>query len=323
MSAPQATSFPFEVLAAGVASVAADGELLARNEAMRALLAGCGEGGGTCRSLRTLPLDAAQRGRLEAGEPVALALHGGEHELQLVGSGDGRWLCAHPVGEGGGSSRLAAARARHLGRLAGAIAHELNNLLGSAMGLASLLAPVVSTAADRQLVDELQRGAQRGGTLARALARLLKVGPRQRQAVPLSTLVDEMIAVCNRSAHMRQVELAVHVAASLPRIRVVAAEAVQAMMHGKIALLDAGARRVVVTADALTLPLGGGRERECVRVRVRGEDCAQPVGSGDATPVDWFMMAQLAMRSVGGDVAIVATPDGSAIDYVWPAVVGD
>jgi signal transduction histidine kinase len=323
MPAPEAASFPFEALAEGVAAVAGDGALTAQNAAMRALLAACGDGSTGCRSLRELPLAEPQRRELEAGATVTMAAAGREHELSLHGSGARRWLCAREVegpADGGDASTLAAARVRQLGRLAATIAHELNNLLGSAMGLASLLAPTMTEAADRRLLDEMQRGAQRGATLARGLARQLKVGPRQRVAAPVGTLIDEATAICGRAATMRQVELLVHVAAALPPIRVVVVEAVQALLHGIIALLDAAPQRVVVAAEPLRCAIGGGRQRDCVRVRVQADGCRQPVGNGDATPADWQAMAQLAMRTVGGELATSSNADSHVLDYVWPAL---
>lgn len=322
MRASEAASFPFEALAEGLAAVAVDGALTAQNASMRALLAACGDGSTACRSLRQLPLDDAQRALLDGGAAAALVVAGGEHELSLHGSGEQRWLCAREVdGLGGGvASTLAAARARQLGRLAGTIAHDLNNLLGSAMGLASLLAPVLTDAADRRLLDEMQTGAQRGATMARALARLLKLGPRQRRVVSVGDLVDEVVAICTRVANLRRVEFAVHLAEPLPPIRVVAAEATQAVLHGTVALLEAVPQRVDVTAERLRHAPGGGRERDCVRVRVRAGHCTQAVGSGDATPADWQAMARLAMRAAGGDLLTTTSAAGSVIDYVWPAV---
>ncbi len=315
MAAPE-SQFPFEALAEGMAAVAADGTLTAKNAAMRSLLAACG-----ARSLSTLPLDAAVRAQLDAGAVACTTIDGRTFELRLHGAGERRWLCALDVGdcEHRVASELAAARSRLLGQLAGSIVHDLNNLLGSALGLASLLTPMATDPADRRLLDELQAGAQRGATLARAVARLLKVGPRQWQQVAVTGLVDEALAIAGRAAMARNVELAVTVAEGLPTIRVVATEAAQMLLHGLVALIDAAPLRVAVDVSAQRHAVGGGRERACVRVRLAAEGCRRGFGSGEAAPLDWQALAALALRRAGGELTIDTAADAATIDYVWPA----
>jgi signal transduction histidine kinase len=304
-----AAPFPFEALTDGVAQVDADGSLRPQNDAMRALLAAWSP-------------DADQLLQLVAGERLQVVAAGREHELCCVAHGDRRWLVARAIdgAERAAAAEFAAARVRQLGDLAASIAHDLNNLLGSAMGLASVLEASTTDAAERRLIGELQRGAARGATMTRGLARMLKVGPRQRVVVAAADLVDEVLALGHRSASQHQAEFTVRAAADLPGIRVVAAEATQALLHGIVALIEAGGRRIAVEADAIDVAVAGGRERRCLRVRV---SAACPPPPATSTPAAWQAMATLALRRMGGDFVAAVDAGGCRFDYVWPAVATD
>jgi hypothetical protein len=269
-----------------------------------------------------LPLeDALAHARLTAGDRVMATIGGRTFELCLHGGADGRWLCARDVHdrERAETSELAAARVRLLGRLSGSIVHDLNNLLGSAMGLASVLVPATEHAADRRLLDELQRGAQRCATMAGALARLLKVGPRQWQQVVVADLVAEAIGVARRVAVLQNVDLVPSIAVDLPLVHLVAAEATQVLLQGWMAVLARLPRRLLVTVTAHRQAIGGGRERDCVRVRCVAEGCQQRPADASAPASEWQLPAALVMGRAGGELTVAATADTATIDYVWPA----
>ena len=91
------------------------------------------------------------------------------------------------------------ARLRHtqrleaLGRLAGGVAHEFNNLLAAVLGHAELLAGTLpATAEGRENADEIIRAARRGGDLTR---HMLAFGRRQLlrpEVVNVSSVVRDM-----------------------------------------------------------------------------------------------------------------------------------
>ncbi len=91
------------------------------------------------------------------------------------------------------------ARLRHtqrleaLGRLAGGVAHEFNNLLAAVLGHAELLAGTLPAGAEgRENADEIMRAARRGGDLTR---HMLAFGRRQLlrpEVVNVSSVVRDM-----------------------------------------------------------------------------------------------------------------------------------
>lgn len=309
-------SFPLELLAEGVASVAPDGVLTAQNGAMRSLLAA--SGGDT---LSALVVDAADRARLDTGAAVVVAVGGRPFELVLHGDTAARWCVARDVAarERVEAVELAAARLRLLAGQAASIVHDFNNLLGSTVGLASLLVTNTANADERRLLEELQRGSQRTATLVRGLARLLQLTPRRWQTVPVTDLVDEATALVRRIAVMQSTAWETTGATQLPPIRVVPAEVSQQLVQGFVTALDRRPQRVVVDATTLPLALAGGRQRPCVRVRVAATDCALADGFEAAEGVSWHPLAALVMARMGGALDVTATAGELTIDYVWPA----
>jgi signal transduction histidine kinase len=324
MPAADQTPFPPDLLAEGVAAVGGDGDLSAPNAAMRSLLTACGDGSAV-KSLAALPIDAAAQAQLQAGDAVCASLGGREWELRLHGTGERRWLCARDIDDRqrAETMAMAAARVRLLGRVAGSIVHDLNNLLGSAMGLASLLGPLASDPTDQRLIEEMQRGVQRGADLARALARMLKAMPRQWVVAAPGKLVEEAMVVSVRAAGAQGVELTSAVAEQLPSVRVVAAEVTQALLHGILALVDTSPRRIVVEARAERRAVADGRERTCAVVRLVATGCARAIRADAASSSDWQTSATLLQRRAGGDLVVASSAHTCTIDYVWPACAAD
>ncbi len=119
-------------------------------------------------------------------------------------------ITSHPIAVDGRDARLVIvtdvtertrleARLRHtqrleaLGRLAGGVAHEFNNLLAAVLGHAELLAGTLpATAEGRENADEIIRAARRGGDLTR---HMLAFGRRQLlrpEVVNVSSVVRDM-----------------------------------------------------------------------------------------------------------------------------------
>ncbi len=119
-------------------------------------------------------------------------------------------ITSHPISVDGRDARLVIvtdvtertrleARLRHtqrleaLGRLAGGVAHEFNNLLAAVLGHAELLAGTLPPSAEgRENADEIMRAARRGGDLTR---HMLAFGRRQLlrpEVVNVSSVVRDM-----------------------------------------------------------------------------------------------------------------------------------
>ena len=119
-------------------------------------------------------------------------------------------ITSHPIAVDGRDARLVIvtnvtertrleARLRHtqrleaLGRLAGGVAHEFNNLLAAVLGHAELLAGTLPAGAEgRENADEIMRAARRGGDLTR---HMLAFGRRQLlrpEVVNVSSVVRDM-----------------------------------------------------------------------------------------------------------------------------------
>ncbi|MBL9079753.1 MAG: hypothetical protein JNL08_19785 [Planctomycetes bacterium] len=299
-----AAPFPFDALREGVAAVAGDGAFAPQNDCMRRLLAAW------------TPTDAERR-QLAAGHALRIAVDGREHVLRRAGD----WLLAMPadaVDDRAVAAQFAAARARQLGSMASSIAHDLANVLNAAMGFAALADATTQDPAERRLIGELQRGATRGAALARALARMLQGRARERAAVAVGDLIDGVCALATRAAQGRKIALAVAPATGLPPVRVVAAEAQQALLLGLGALLDTAPQRIDIAATAERRAVAGGRERACVCVRLAASGCTAPVGAGASDP-DWQTTTSLLLAHAGGEFARRDDGTAATLDYAWPA----
>lgn len=324
--------FPFELVSDALASVGADGSLLPRNGAMRRLLGALPAGA----RLADLPLGAVESERLRAGDVVAVSLAGREVELRLA-PGTPPWLLAvdRTTADELLSARLAAARVRALGGIAVALVHDLSNLLGAGLGLTELVRASLHDPADLATVDEIERCSRQGATLGRTLARLLGKGPRLRQVTPLGDLVADALAVVGKNAQHRGVELEVAPApVPSPRVRVVAEEALQALLHGLLLVLD-GAARVSVTVATGVRSIAGGRPRRAAFVRIDATPCPTigvaaevarggpgallragalgPAGAG-------LLHATLSLAGCGGELAVAQNGAGGSLEFAWPCV---
>jgi PAS domain S-box-containing protein len=139
-----------------------------------------------------------------------------------------------------------------VGRLAGGVAHDFNNVLAVVLANAELLRaelPVESGA--RELVDEMHTAAQRAADLTARLLAFSRPGPGGQQTVDLHAIVREVTTLMSRTVD-RRIELDVRLGASQPRVRGDSTSVQSAILNLAVNARDAmpsGGRITFSTAD--------------------------------------------------------------------------
>ena len=281
------------------------------------------------------------------GDPASGLLAGDEVELHLalrswractVATGEERWLVVHEITaqERAASATIELARLRALAAAVGNLVHDFNNHLNAALGLASIMRPVVHDPRDLQVLDSLVVGTQQGAQLARSIARLLTKAMGDRSVVPAATVVDEAVAIATKAAAQRSVSLVVPAVGKSPLVRTIVPEAVQALWQGLLAVIERAPRRNGVVLEAMSQPLGGARVRSLARVRLSITGLSAPVAAelsllvrsdpgmvlvlGRAPLAPSLATAALVQRRLGGDLCAATVGDQLQIDYLWPAI---
>jgi signal transduction histidine kinase len=229
--------------------------------------------------------------------------------------------------------QLATARARLLGRLAGTLAHDLANVLAAATGLAGELQP--RHAEDAALLAQLDQGARRGAAQSRLLAKLLGQDEAGYEVMALEELLEGVRSLVERHCVRRGVPFAaVSGPAGPTRVRVVTAEATQALLGLALAALEPGVAGIELAAAVGERALAGGRVRPVgslvLRVQAPGPTlAAAAVGvarmqSGAPSglvldPVgDAVAQAALVMAVGGGELVVTAATPALQIELHWP-----
>jgi PAS domain S-box-containing protein len=88
-----------------------------------------------------------------------------------------------------------AQRMEAVGTLAGGIAHDLNNILAPILMAPALLREYARSDPERQLLDLIERSAQRGSHVVRQLLTFSRGSGGERVGVKLSTLLAEMVGI--------------------------------------------------------------------------------------------------------------------------------
>lgn len=338
MATTPADQFPVEGVSDALATVGDGGTITAQNERMRRLLVAAVDDGGTAQSWRELGFDAAAQARLQAGDVVAHRVAGVDYEWRRVRCGATVWLLATPrtAAPDRGADHHAV-RVRALGRFAGSIVHDLANLLGAGLGLAETLRPRITDPLELQLVDELARGTRHAAALGRALARLLRTGPRSRTEQPLQQLVEEVLAVVGKYGSQRGISVHLAAAPGSPFVRVVAEEACQALLQGLMYCIEGSTGAIEVEIDELASVPGAGRLRETARVRlisrgmgaeaariarlvVNGQSGGLAAASGRGDVAVDLVQATLAVTTSGGRL-LVGDDDPFTLEFWWPRVL--
>lgn len=330
--------FPVEGVSDALATLGDDGAITPQNERMRCLLATAAADGGPARSWHELGFATAAQARLRAGDVVAHRVAGDDYEWRQVGCGATVWLLASrltAVPHGGADHH--AVRVRALGRFAGSIVHDLANLLGAGLGLAETLRPRITDPLELQLVDELARGTRHAASLGRALARLLRAGPRSSSEQSLQSLVEEVLAVVGKYGSQRGISVHLAAGPGSPRVRVVAEDACQALLQGLMFCIEESTGTIQVEIDELPAVSGTGLPRAMARVRLiargMGDEAAtvarrvvneQPGGLGAASgrgdPAIGLVQAALAVITSGG-LIVVGQSDPFTLEFRWPRVL--
>jgi hypothetical protein len=312
-----------DLVPAALAEVAADGRLQPRNAAMSALL---GELGGIAR-LADLPLDPGDGERLLRGEGVQLATAADPPRmlrLSLVSARDGRWLMAvdETVERELRMQIDATARARALAGLAGEIVHDLNNHLVAATGFAD---QVLDRAPpdERASLSRLLAGMHRGGALLRALAVMLRAGPRRRQVVSMERLVRDVVALLGKSQHRSAIELVC--APDAPGVRVRPDQAMQAvltvLLRARASAPAGGPIRLdVVGIRQPAAPGVPARHFGCLQIRDGGDPAALATPAADADVEDGLQLARLWLLRQGGTLRAGSEDGARLIEVRLPAV---
>jgi signal transduction histidine kinase len=331
---------PADLLAAldeGVGLLAADGGVVASNDAMHAVLAAAGASGAPVADLRGLGVDADDEARLRAGEAVAVA-HAGRHwrlRCRAVAGADVLFAAETTAADRAASALAELARLRLLGRSAGVLVHDFNNMLNAAIGLAATLRPLAADPTDAQLLLDMSAGTQRGAQLLRSVARMLARSPRERVRTPLAAVVAEAVALAEKALLHRGVRPAV---APVPDVHVRSepTECVQAIWHGLIGLAELAPKSVRVDVDLVDAAIGDGRPRRCARLRLAAAvaDDAAAAAIGRMLASDSGLLAALGspalpsglaaalfvQRQLGGDLTAVAADGAITLAYLWPAL---
>jgi signal transduction histidine kinase len=325
------------VLDEGVGLLAAAGGITAANDAMRGVLAAFGGAGAPAADLRALAVDADDEARLRAGEAIEVVRGGRHWRLRCRAAGGADWLLAveTTAARRAGSAVAELARMRLLGRTAGVLVHDFNNMLNAAIGLASTLRPLAADPVEVQLLQDMTGGTQRGAQLLRSVARMLARSPRERVRTPLGPVLAEALALAEKALLQRGVRATV---AAVPDVHVRSepTEFVQAVWHGLAALAEAAPKSVRIEVDLAEASIGDGRPRRCARLRLVGVgvDAAAAtalcrlLGDADgmlsaigapATP-SGLAAALFLQRHLGGDLAAGFVDGVLTLRYLWPAV---
>lgn len=333
-------SLPTELLAFlrdGLARLDAGGRVEPHNEPMRELLAAAGGPRGAARDLAGLGLAKAQQAELLAGGCLVLQFGARHWQLRCGGAGASAWLVASETTaeQRAGAAVAELARLRGLAAAAGNLVHDFNNLLNSCIGLAGHVRPHMHDPLDQRILRELEQGTQHGAQLARAMARLLVRGTGERATVPSTTLVDDALALTAKAAGQRGVQLAVERSEAAPVVRTVVAEAVQALWHGLMALVDRQPRALRVVLDAAEVAIGDGRVRPCARLCItssgleaeaRDELLGLVKGApgliaalGRSPLAPGLAAAVFVQGRLGGELRAEATGEELRLEYRWPA----
>jgi two-component system NtrC family sensor kinase len=107
-----------------------------------------------------------------------------------------------------------------IGRLAGGVAHEINNPLGGILALAQILLRVDGPAAERkEYLGEIEKSALRCKAIVESLLRFSRQSPQvQRRPLSINDVVTEALQFANYKYAVRDVELACHLESNLPAV---------------------------------------------------------------------------------------------------------
>ena len=130
-------------------------------------------------------------------------------------------------------------RLEAIGRLAGGVAHDFNNILTGILGHAELLKDPQSAPSDiRESADVIEKAAMRAGELTRQLLGFARKGKLRLTEVDLHQVISEVIALLQRTVDKR-IELALHPGVAHAYVRGDPAQLQQIIMNLAVNACDA------------------------------------------------------------------------------------
>ncbi len=204
--------------------------------------------------------------------------------------------------------------------LAGAVAHEFNDLLTVIMGNAELIRGRLHPDHPlRPRAEELQRAGQQGALLTRRLLTLGRAGEGDPQPLPVRALLDETADML-RGLLGARIELAVTVRESTEGALVVRAD--RARLEQALASIVLGARDAMPRGGRLTLAGEAGREGGVVIAVTHAATSASEVGADSAGLEDGRAMLTLVRAAVsrfGGSVEVEGGGGSGGVRLWLPA----
>jgi len=325
------SSPPTELLRDALARIAADGALVDATPAMAKWLSPRG-----ITHVDALPLDDDGRRRFAAGEPVPVDDAAGTFELEPVPHGAERWLrlVEHAGCDRCRAVRRAAGRARLLASLAGSIAHDLNNHLHAAVGLSAVLSPYARDDADRVALQELERAVRAGSRIVETVARMLRRTPSRTDTADAQAMLDDVLALVRKQLSVASVPCEVVTRPDLPPLAMAHDDAVQVVLAGVTALLDASPNAVRVELCEAPPAAVGDRGRRVLELtwsaaRVDAAVAADLERAAVAGPglllavvrkpaLQALTAAVATQRRHGGDLVVERRGDGLRLRWTWP-----
>ncbi len=183
------------------------------------------------------------------------------HALDWAGR-PARLVLAHDVTERQQleAQLLRAQRMEAIGALAAGLAHDLNNILAPVLMIGPLLRDVVSDAESLELLETVERSAQRGAGIIRQLLTFARGVPGERVPLPIEPLLREIVRLL-RETIPRTIDVSLRVVAGLRPARGDVTQLHQVLMNlcvnARDAIGDVG--RLALEADNVDVagPLPG------------------------------------------------------------------
>ncbi len=143
-----------------------------------------------------------------------------------------------------------AQRLEAVGRLAGGVAHDFNNILAAIMGYADLVADDLADQPSRADVDEIRKAARRGAGLTRQLLQFGKDAPASEEPIDLNAGILELQSLLAHAVG-EAVEIRTSLAPGLPPVSFGAAELEQLLTNLVVNAGDAidGPGTISITTD--------------------------------------------------------------------------
>lgn len=221
-------------------------------------------------------------------------------------------------------------RLEALGRLAGGVAHDFNNLMAAVVGYTSILAHSMPADDPRQSdLGEIEKAATRAGGLTQQLLSFA----RRRVVVPRHLNVGEFVGDCMQSVAQllgSAIEMQVRIGLDLPEVRIDPTQLEQAIMNLAVNALEAmpNGGSLVVTVERIAFRDGAG-----VQISIRDSGVGmppevvariwepfyttKPMGRGTGLGL---ATVHGTIHQAGGDVEVESTPGfGSTFRLRLPA----